>query len=300
MYWVEAEGEPVASKLGGTLDPGWPNAATGKGPHWDTTTEVANSRSLPQFTSGRKKHRTTRCAVPEWFFSGQPALPDQLTCWRVFQYATLGAFAIQPRSESVRLAFLAAGSIVLAGDGIAIEKITQGSSGQIALQVHVAADAKIGRRDLRVLKASKAASLTIFDKIDYILVLPEKAMPRLGGVRAVKRFIQFEAHAFSSGPDGIPGNSDDLDLGMIKASWSISEPSTSSGAQNTKYVGTIDQAGLFTPAGEGPNAERFRSTNNAGDVWVNASYTPDGSATALSARAYVLVSVPDYRELITP
>ncbi|HTS47026.1 MAG TPA: quinohemoprotein amine dehydrogenase subunit alpha [Bryobacteraceae bacterium] len=196
-------------------------------------------------------------------------------------------------------ASLKPGDIAL-GDGIAIEKITQGSPGQIALQVHVAADAKIGRRDVRVLKAAKAASLTIFDKIDYILVLPEKAMPRLGGVRAVKRFIQFEAHAFSNGPDGIPGNSDDLDLGMIKASWSISEPSTSSGAQNTKYVGTIDQAGLFTPAGEGPNAERFRSTNNAGDVWVNASYKPDGSAAALNARAYVLVSVPDYRELITP
>ena len=181
-------------------------------------------------------------------------------------------------------------SDIALGDGIMVEKITQESSGQIAVQVHVAADAKVGRRDLRVGKASKTASLTIYDKIDYILVLPDKAMPRLGGVRAVKKFIQFEAHAFSNG----------LDLGMIKASWSIAEPSTSPGAQNTKYVGTIDQAGLFTPAEEGPNAERFRSTNNAGDVWVNASYQPDGSTTALTARAYVLVSVPDYRELITP
>jgi quinohemoprotein amine dehydrogenase len=185
------------------------------------------------------------------------------------------------------------------GDGILVDRVSQASSDHVVLQVRVAPDAKLGRRDLHAGAASKPDALVIYDKIDYILVLPEKSMARLGGVRAVKKFIQFEAHAFSNGPDGIAGNSDDLDLGMVKASWSIEDLSTS-GTQNARFVGGINQDGLFTPAREGPNSERPRSTNNAGEVWVKASYTADGSNVPLTARAYVLVSVPDYRELITP
>lgn len=186
------------------------------------------------------------------------------------------------------------------GDGIVVDRVSETSSDHVAVQVHVAPDAKVGRRSIRAGAASKADSLAVYDKADYILVLPEKSMARLGGVIAVKRFIQFEAHAFSKGPDGIPGNSDDLDLGMVKAAWSVEDLSTSSSNQNAKYVGVVDQNGLFTPAQEGPDPERPRSTNNAGDIWVKASYTPEGSSAPLTAHAYVLVSVPDYRELITP
>ncbi|HTR37006.1 MAG TPA: quinohemoprotein amine dehydrogenase subunit alpha [Bryobacteraceae bacterium] len=186
------------------------------------------------------------------------------------------------------------------GDGIIVDQVSEATSDHVVVQAHVAADAKVGKRNLRAGLASKADALALYDKADYILVLPEKSMARLGGVIAVKRFIQFEAHAFSDGPDGIPGNSDDLDLGMVKADWSIEDLSTSAGNQNAKYVGAIDQNGLFTPSQEGPNAERQRSTNNAGEVWVKASFTPRGSTAPLSARAYVLVSVPDYRELVTP
>jgi quinohemoprotein amine dehydrogenase len=144
------------------------------------------------------------------------------------------------------------------------------------------------------------SALTVYDKVDYIRVLPEKALARLGGVRAVARFIQFETHAFSNGPDGIAGNADDLDLGMVKASWTLDESFTTPNDEDKKYVGSIDQNGLFTPAKEGPNPQRQRSTNNAGDIWVNASYTPEGQSVPLKTRAYLLVSVPAYRELISP
>ena len=196
-------------------------------------------------------------------------------------------------------ASLGRGNIAL-GDGIIVDRVNEASSDHVVVQVHVAPDAKVGNRSISAGAASKADALAVYDKVDYILVLPEKSMARLGGVTAVKRFIQFEAHAFSKGPGGLPGNSDDLDLGMVKASWSIEDLSTSVSNQNAKYVGAIDQNGLFTPSQEGPNAERPRSTNNAGEVWVKASFTPDGSTAPLSAHAYVLVSVPDYRELITP
>ena len=186
------------------------------------------------------------------------------------------------------------------GDGIIVDRVTEASSDHMFVQVHAAPDAKVGKRSLRAAAALQPDALILYDKVDYILVLPQKSMARLGGVTAKKRFVQFEAHAFSNGLDGIPGNSDDLDLGMIKASWSIEDVSTSISDQNAKYVGVINQDGLFTPSQEGPNGERPRSTNNAGEIWVKASYAPDSSAAPLTARAYVLVSVPDYRELITP
>jgi quinohemoprotein amine dehydrogenase len=186
------------------------------------------------------------------------------------------------------------------GGGISIDKVTERAPDHVIVQVRVAADAKVGKRDIQVGEARMSGSLTVYDKVDYIRALPEKSLARLGGVRAVKRFIQFEAHAFSNGPDGIPGNADDLDLGLVKASWKLGESFTTPNDEDTKYVGTIDPDGLFTPAQEGPNPQRQRSTNNAGDVWVNASYTPEGSTVALNTRAYLLVSVPAYRELISP
>ncbi len=193
--------------------------------------------------------------------------------------ATLRVYGSNLESRGIKL-----------GDGITVDKVNETTPDHLVVQVHVAPDAKVGRHD----------SLVIYDKIDYIRVLPEKSLARLGGVRAVKRLIQFEAHAFSNGADGLPGTADDLDLGMVKASWNLTESFTSYGEQDTKFVGSIGQDGLFTPAEEGPNSQRPRSTNNAGDVWVNASYTPEGSNAPLKARAYLLVSVPAYRELISP
>jgi len=179
------------------------------------------------------------------------------------------------------------------GDGITVEKVIDSASDHVILEASVAADAKAGKREIL------GASVTVYDKADYIRVLPEKSLARLGGARAAKRFIQFEAHAFSNGPDGVAGTADDLDLGMVKASWSLGESFNSASDDDVKFVGAIDQDGLFTPAEEGPNPQRPRSTNNAGDVWVNASYTPDGSTVPLKTRAYLLVSVPAYRELIS-
>jgi quinohemoprotein amine dehydrogenase len=233
--------------------------------------------------------------------------------WFPFQHPELGATEFRYRADtSPQIAGIAPGAIRRGtsaqlriyranlnpsapqlGDGITVEKVIESASDHVIVQVRVAAEAKPGKRDIL------GGSLTVYDKVDYIRVLPEKSLARLGGARALKRFIQFEAHAFSNGPDGIPGSADDLDLGMIKASWSLGESFSAPNDEDLKYVGSIDQDGLFTPAQEGPNPGRPRSTNNAGDVWVNASYTPEGSNVPLKTRAYLLVSVPAYRELIS-
>ena len=62
-----------------------------------------------------------------------------------------------------------------------------------------------------------------------------------------------------------------------------------------KWVGTIDQHGLFTPSVEGPNPQRSGSRNNIGDVWVVATYKGTDAATrGLTARAQLVVTVPLY------
>lgn len=179
------------------------------------------------------------------------------------------------------------------GDGVKVEKISEAAAGHVTVQVSVATDAKAGRRNLRTGSAAGNDLLAIYDTVDYIRVLPERAMARNGGERIPKKFTQFEARAFSKGADGTMGTADDLDLGLVKANWQVSEAFTSMGDDDVKYVGAVDQNGLFTPAVEGPNPARARSTNNAGDVWVEASYTPDG-AKPLNARAYLIVAIPAY------
>jgi quinohemoprotein amine dehydrogenase len=141
----------------------------------------------------------------------------------------------------------------------------------------------------------------VYDTVDYIRVFPEQAMARVGGERLPKKLTQFEARAFSKGSPSATNTTGDVDLGPVKVIWRVNEAASSIDDNDIKYVGSIDANGLFTPAVEGPNPERFRSTNNAGDVWVEASYMPGaGDTQTLTARAYLIVAVPLYRRSLIP
>jgi quinohemoprotein amine dehydrogenase len=185
------------------------------------------------------------------------------------------------------------------GEGIKIERVT-GSVDHMDAVISVEPGAKPGSRTVHAGSAGGPARLIVYDKVDYIRVVPDRAMGRLGGIRYPKRFVQFEAHAYSNGSDGVPATSDDLDLGPVKASWSTSEAYAAYSDKDVPYVGTVDQNGLFIPAVEGPNAVRPRVTNNAGDVWVEASYAPQVGQVPLKARAYILVTIPRYVQLQIP
>jgi len=186
------------------------------------------------------------------------------------------------------------------GEGVRIEK-TKRSADRVIVQISVAPDAKTGHRDIRFAAVTGKDLLTVYETLDYIRVFPEQAMARVGGERWPKKLTQFEARAFSRAPRGATGASDDLDLGPVKVTWRVSEAASSIEDNDIKYVGSIDASGLFTPAAEGPNPERFRSTNNAGDIWVEAAYTPEvGSARTLTARAYLVITVPRYRMTLIP
>jgi quinohemoprotein amine dehydrogenase len=110
-----------------------------------------------------------------------------------------------------------------------------------------------------------------------------------------KQLAQFEAFAYSKGPDGKPETKDDLPVGYVDATWSVEEYTAIFGDDDVKFVGGVDPAtGLFTPAVDGPNPKRSGNRNNIGDVWVVATHAPGGDAPPLRARAHLVVTVPLY------
>jgi len=205
-----------------------------------------------------------------------------------------GSSHVTVRVAGILLAPAAQPADLKLGEGVTVEKIVDAAPDHIEAVISVEGAAKPGARDVQAGTVTGAGQFIVYDKADYLRVTPDHAMARIGGIHYEKEFAQFEAHAWSNGADGQTGTADDLDLGPVQASWSMAEAVGSFGDNDVAYAGSVNQNGLFTPAEEGPNPARFRSTNNAGDVWVEASYTPPGAPQPLKARAYVLVSVPLY------
>ncbi|MEE2777774.1 MAG: quinohemoprotein amine dehydrogenase subunit alpha [Acidobacteriota bacterium] len=180
------------------------------------------------------------------------------------------------------------------GPGVEVVSVGAATDNSIELRVRVLDDAKVGKRDLVVGGSVLPGSVVVYDEISRIRVQPRAGMARAGGAVFPKQLQQFEAVAMHDGPDGEAGTDDDLELGMIDASWKIEEYGVTYADDDTEFVGAIDQAGLFTPNLDGPNPERSGDRNNVGDVWVVASYTPGGGDHELTARAHLLVTVPLY------
>lgn len=177
------------------------------------------------------------------------------------------------------------------GPGIAISKILKASPGQLVVEVEVQGNAPIGERHVTVGKASGKGILVVYDRVDYLQVVPEFGLARVGGQANPAKAEQFEAIAYNRGPDGTPHTRDDLRLGPVKAHWSVEEYFYSPEDRDVEYVGKIDQNGLFLPSAEGPNPQRPFKTNNVGNVWVVATYRPDGTDQELKAKAFLLVTV---------
>ncbi len=166
------------------------------------------------------------------------------------------------------------------------------------MDVTVAADAPPGARDLVVSGVVSRAAVASTDQVDFIKVKPDWAMARVGGVVFPKMLAQFEAIAYSNGPDGKPDTDDDIELGLVDATWTLEEYTATYDDDDVKFVGEIDgRSGTFTPTLDGPNPARSGNRNNVGDVWVVAIVpAPQGAAsqTPMRARAHLLVTVPLY------
>ena len=128
----------------------------------------------------------------------------------------------------------------------------------------------------------------MFDKIDRIKVV---ATRRLGARRrrrlpeaapAVRRDRVLQRPRRQSRTPTTTSRS-----AACNATWRLEEYGVTYDDDDVKFVGAIDQNGLFTPNLDGPNPARSSSRNNVGDVWVVASYQPpDKDARPLKARAH--------------
>ena len=188
---------------------------------------------------------------------------------------------------------LRAGDLDL-GNNVKIVSILKDTSSQVVARVSILSGTAVGLRDVHLRGAVGPKLLGLYDTYGYIRVLPERGGARMGGADVPKQLQQFEAVAYSDGQDGIAGTEDDFEIGTIHAKWEIGNYYYTYFVDDKQFVGTIDQTGLFTPSLETPNQKRPETLNNAGSVWVVASYVPPDPKQTLQGRAYLLVAAPIY------
>jgi len=179
------------------------------------------------------------------------------------------------------------------GPGIQIREVSRTEEGELDMRVDVASGAAVGMRDLTLGAANFPEVVAVYDRIQSLRVEPYTGMSRTGGHVRPRQFMQYETVAYHNGPDGEPNTDDDIRLMRVPAEWSLEEYPETFEDDDIRFVGSIDQKGLFTPALDGPNPERSGNRNNIGTVWVVGSYTPPGG-TPLRSRAHLLVTVPNY------
>jgi quinohemoprotein amine dehydrogenase len=184
------------------------------------------------------------------------------------------------------------------GPGITVTKVVRATPSLATVEVEVAGKLAVGMRDLSIGRASLVKALAVYDKIAYIETTPNAQASRLGGIKFPKEFAQFDAVAYAAGPDGQEHTADDISLGPVNAQWGLEEFFSTPTDDDIKFVGKVDDSGLFTPSFEGPNPERQKQPNNFpvdnyGDVWVAATYvSPEGST--FKAKSYLLITIPNY------
>lgn len=144
--------------------------------------------------------------------------------------------------------------------------------------------------DIAVIEAGdEGFALTFWDKLDRIEVEPAFTIARVGGgsdVAPPPVPAHFKAIGFWNGPDGQPGTIDDIRVGEVPAAWSVGDHDEIAAAmEDAKFAGTMDAAGIFTPAIAGPNPARPYQTNNAGDLKIA------GAAGGAQGEARLIVTV---------
>ena len=181
------------------------------------------------------------------------------------------------------------------GAGVSVQSLRQQEDDTVIAQVTTEKGAKVGPREAKLQGVDGELPLYVYKTVDYIRVSPEQAFSRPGGVRTPKIFQQFEVLAYLNGADGKKGTKDDIQLGRIgPIKWNLEEYVKRINDDDVRFVGAVDEHGLFTPANDGPNPQRHLSEASVGDVWVEAWYTPEGAKRPIGARAYLLVMPAKY------
>ncbi len=178
------------------------------------------------------------------------------------------------------------------GSGVRVAGVRRISDGELQADLEIGPEALLGYRDVSISGIRLVDGFAVHDGVDYIRVLPETALARVGGAVAPKQFVQFEVNGWHRGPDGERLTGDDLALGPVAVSWTTEEYYIRDEDADTRFVGNIDERGLFTPGLDGPNPERELDADNMGDVWVVAEHQDPASGETLRDRARLVVAPP--------
>jgi quinohemoprotein amine dehydrogenase len=182
------------------------------------------------------------------------------------------------------------------GSGVTVRRIISHSPSEVVAEVDVASNAVPGKRDIVFRRSVLESAIAVYDRVDYIKVLPEASLAHLGSDVHPKGYQQFEAVAYQRGADDKLHTADDVELGPIDVNWSVEEYLSVYGDDDKEFVGALSPTGLFTPALDGPNPKRKFSRNNYGDVWAvaTAKDEKDKDGKPLTGRSYLVVTVPTY------
>ena len=236
-----------------------------------------------------------------WFAGAYDEFGPDVTLLRADGPVVLGLHPVSLRSGSSAMVTvhganlptgLGAGDVDF-GPGVEVVRVIESGSQALTAEVSASEDAAPGARDVFLAGRPVPGRLTVYGTVDRIAVTPEAGMARLGGGNFPKGYAQFEATAFSNGPDGKPETGDDLDLGFVDVTWSVEEYSAVFDDDDIEYVGSLDDDGLFHPAIDGPNPDRIGQRNNVGDVWMVATWSGPGGEE-VRGRAHLIVTVPLY------
>lgn len=173
------------------------------------------------------------------------------------------------------------------GPGITVRRAIAQNTGEVLVEVDIAANATPGKRDVRFRSSALKTALAIYDRVDYIKVTPESSLAAFGNQKYPRGFQQFEAIGYQRGPDGKLHTADDLELGPIDVTWSM-EVFYATDTSRNNLVGAVSSTGLFTPAAESPGVNY--------DIWViaTASSEKNRNGEPLVGKGYVVVTIPEY------
>lgn len=176
------------------------------------------------------------------------------------------------------------------GPGVSVRRIVSNTPTEVIAEVDVASDAALGKRDAALLHSVAPGAVAVYDRVDYVKVVPDSALAAFGDLTHSRGYQQFEAIGYQRGPDGKAHTADDLELGPLSpddTSWSM-EVFYAAPGSNADFVGKVSPSGFFTPAANSPN--------NNFDVWVvaTAKNEKDKNGKPLVGKGYMVVTVPMY------
>ncbi|MED4204953.1 quinohemoprotein amine dehydrogenase subunit alpha [Neobacillus mesonae] len=178
-------------------------------------------------------------------------------------------------------------------NGVTVKSFKTESDEKAVLTIEVNREILPGQYEIKVENKAVHDQLTVYQNIDYLKIDPPYGVARVGDRGPMQKVsTQFTAYAYSNGKDGKKGTEDDLMLMPVKAEWTLKGYPDEANAEKVKFIGSIDENGLFTPLGEGINEKREYTQENVGAVTVHAKATVDGKT--LKATSHHISTVPDY------